>query len=175
MNGFHEFSYSFKVLIEYTICIAHVSICTPSHVSCPNVSIIHYLCCLFNSPLRPPVKNILTTKTCSAAIPTISPLSTNEKFQILFSVLLTVEKFRFSRVRKYFWLLAMLHMPVEIFEMLSSRTEVCSEVVPCFEGMTAWRASFSTVISKSMTLSAKVLMVLSKQKRYSPLVVAVKT
>lgn len=125
--------------------------------------------------MRPPVKNILTINTCNPAIPTIIKLSMRLKFQILLSVLLTVEKLRFSLVLKYFCCLDTLLSSPEIFMMLSSSTVVCSGVEPCLEGICAARGSFSTAISKSIILSAKVLMLLSKQKRYSPTSFAVKT
>lgn len=68
-----------------------------------------------------------------------------EKLNILFSVLLTVLKFRFSRVRKYFWLRLMVESWPESLKMDSSRAEVCSGVVPCFCGREV-RCSFSTCV-----------------------------
>ena len=89
--------------------------------------------------------------------------------------------------------------------MDSSKAEVCSGDVPCFEGREAARSSFSTyreselaggrerrlrrgvcaeqkgkgawrtAISKSTILSVNVLISLLKQKRYSPSCLAVKT
>lgn len=59
------------------------------------------------------------------------------------SVLWTVLKLRFSRVRKCFWLREMVEIWPEILKMDSSRTDVCSGEVPCFEGSWA-RDSFST-------------------------------
>jgi hypothetical protein len=59
------------------------------------------------------------------------------------SVLATVLKLRFSRVRKYFWLRDMVESWPEILKMDSSRTDVCSGEVPCLEGSSA-RDSFST-------------------------------
>ena len=53
-------------------------------------------------PFRPPVKNIRTMNTCNPAIAIIKPDSIKLKFHIRLSVLLTVLKFLFSRVRKYF-------------------------------------------------------------------------
>jgi hypothetical protein len=82
--------------------------------------------------------------TCSPAIVIISPLSIRLKFHIRFSVLLTVEKLRFSRVRKYFWLREMVDSWAESLRMDSSRTEVCSGEEPCLEGIFARAASFST-------------------------------
>lgn len=132
----------------------------------------HVLC---NSPLRPVWKNILTIKTCRPAMPTIIKLSMIEKLKILCSVLLTVEKFLFSRVLKYFcWRVIVLSWPLSLRTEFS-RAEVCSMLAPCLEGMLAARGSFSMEISKSIILSAKVLMLLSKQKRYSPTSLAVKT
>jgi hypothetical protein len=60
------------------------------------------------------------------------------------SVLLTVLKFLFSRVRKYFWLRAIVESCAESFRMDSSRTVVCSGEDPCLAGMMARAASFST-------------------------------
>ena len=52
-------------------------------------------------------------------------------------------KFRFSRVRKYFWLRLMVESWPESLKMDSSRREVCSGEEPFLEG--SWvRASFST-------------------------------
>lgn len=59
------------------------------------------------------------------------------------SVLRTVLKLRFSRVRKYFWLRVMVDIWPEILKRDSSRAEVCSGDVPCFAGRLT-RASFST-------------------------------
>ena len=44
----------------------------------------------YTYPLRPPVKNILTTKTCKQAMPTMTAPSSKLKLNTLFSVLLTV-------------------------------------------------------------------------------------
>lgn len=65
------------------------------------------------------------------------------KLMILFSVLRTVLKLRFSRVRKYFWLRVMVDSWPETLKSDSSRAEVCSAEVPCFAGRVT-RASFST-------------------------------
>jgi hypothetical protein len=62
---------------------------------------------------------------------------------ILFSVLRTVLKLRFSRVRKYFWFRVMVDSWPEILNSDSSRDEVCSGDAPCFAGRVT-RASFST-------------------------------
>jgi len=117
------------------------------------------------------------------------------------SVLLTVLKFLFSRVRKYFWLREMVDNCAESLRIDSSRTEVCSGDEPCLEGMMARAASFSTykvkvsarhphprglmpvkqvygvhtAISKSTIFSAKVLISLLKQNLYSPGSFAVNT
>jgi len=66
------------------------------------------------------------------------------KLTMRFSVLLTVLKLRFSRVRKYFWLREMVDSWPEILKMDSSSTDVCSGDVPCFDGICAVRDSFST-------------------------------
>jgi hypothetical protein len=83
-------------------------------------------------------------KTCSPAIVMMSPLSIKLKLKMRFSVLLTVEKLRFSRVRKYFWLREMVDSCAESLRMDSSRTDVCSGEEPCLEGILARAASFST-------------------------------
>lgn len=83
-------------------------------------------------------------KTCSPAMQTISPLSTTLKLKILVSVLLTVLKLRFSRVRKYFWLRLMVERSRETFMMDSSSADVCSGEVPLLEGRRAEGDSFST-------------------------------
>ena len=49
-----------------------------------------------------------TTKTCSAPMQTTMAHWMRLKLTILPSVLRTVLKFRFSRVRKYFWFLVMV-------------------------------------------------------------------
>lgn len=82
--------------------------------------------------------------TCSPAIVRISPLSIKLNVKMRPSVLLTVLKFLFSRVRKYFWLREMVDSWAESLRMDSSRTEVCSGEEPCLEGMMARTASFST-------------------------------
>lgn len=74
----------------------------------------------------------------------INPLSMSEKVNMRPSVLLTVLKLRFSRVRKYFWLREMVDNWAESLRMDSSRTEVCSGDEPCLDGMMARAASFST-------------------------------
>ena len=130
----------------------------------------------------------------------INPPSIRLKLKMRFSVLLTVLKLRFSRVRKYFWLREMVDSCAESLRIDSSRTVVCSGEEPCLEGMAARGASFSTciplvncstccafrlqmyglwgihtAISKSTSFSANVLISLLKQKRYSPTSLAVKT
>lgn len=65
------------------------------------------------------------------------------KLMMRFSVLRTVLKLRFSRVRKYFWLRDMVDSWPEILMTDSSREVVCSGEVPFFEGRST-RASFST-------------------------------
>lgn len=55
-----------------------------------------------HSPFLAPWKKNLTTSTCKAAMVTIMPTPIKLKLNIRCSVLLTVLKFRFSRVRKYF-------------------------------------------------------------------------
>jgi hypothetical protein len=86
-------------------------------------------------------------KTCRPAIVTIIRLSMMLKLKMRRSVLLTVLKFRFSRVRKYFWLRLMVDSCVDNLRMDSSRTEVCSGVEPCLVGSAA-RSSFSTWVDQ---------------------------
>jgi hypothetical protein len=74
-------------------------------------------------------------KTCKQAIETIIALSTMLNRKILLSVLLTVLKLRFSRVRKYFCCRLIVDNCEESLRIDSSRTEVCSGVEPCFEGI----------------------------------------
>ena len=74
---------------------------------------------------------------------TIIKLSITLKLNILLSVLLTVLKLRFSLVRKYFWLRVIVESWPESLKIDSSRAEVCSGEVPCFEGIAA-RCSCST-------------------------------
>ena len=88
-------------------------------------------------------KKNLTTNTCRPAMATIIKLSITLKLKILFSVLLTVLKFRFSLVRKYFWFLVIVDSRLESLRIDSSSAVVCSGDVPCFAGIVA-RASFST-------------------------------
>lgn len=57
-----------------------------------------------NVPFRAPWKKKRTTNTCSPAIDIIIRDSITLKLKIRRSVLRTVLKLRFSRVRKYFWL-----------------------------------------------------------------------
>jgi hypothetical protein len=73
--------------------------------------------------------------TCKQAIETIMALSTMLNLKILLSVLLTVLKLRFSRVRKYFCWRLMVDNWDDNLRIDSSRTEVCSGVEPCFEGI----------------------------------------
>lgn len=82
-------------------------------------------------------------KTCSAAIAIIIKLSIMLRLKILRSVLRTVLKLRFSRVRKYFWLRVIVESWPESLKMDSSRAEVCSGEVPCLDGKLV-RSSFST-------------------------------
>lgn len=84
-----------------------------------------------------------TTKTCSAPIEMMRAIWIKLKLTMRPSVLCTVAKLRFSRVRKYFWLREMVEIWPEILNIDSSRTDVCSGDVPCFEGSCA-RDSFST-------------------------------
>lgn len=73
----------------------------------------------------------------------IKPIWIKLKLTILFSVLRTVLKLRFSRVRKYFWFRDMVDSLLETLETDSSSEEVVSGWLPCLEGRLT-RASFST-------------------------------
>lgn len=84
----------------------------------------------------------------------INPIWIMLKLTMRPSVLCTVAKLRFSRVRKYFWFLLMVESWPEILKMDSSRTEVCSGDVPCLEGSWA-RDSFSTYMLDRQLLSFK--------------------
>ena len=79
-------------------------------------------------PFLAPWKKNFTINTCNPAIVTIIIPSMMLKLNIRLSVLLTVEKFRFSLVRKYFWLRVMVLSWPDSFVIDSSRTEVCSGV-----------------------------------------------
>lgn len=96
-----------------------------------------------NVPLRAPWKKNRTTNTCSPAMETIINPSITLKFQIRRSVLRTVLKLRFSRVRKYFWLREMVDSWAESLKMDSSMAEACSGLAPWREGSSA-RDSFSS-------------------------------
>lgn len=98
-------------------------------------------------PLRAPWKKNRTTKTCNPAIDTIIKPSITLKFQILRSVLRTVLKFRFSRVRKYFWFREMVDSCADSLKMDSSSADACSGLAPWREGSCA-RSSFSTWSTK---------------------------
>lgn len=67
-----------------------------------------------NIPFLAPWKKNLTMKTCNPAIETIIKLSMTLKLKMRLSVLRTVLKLRFSRVRKYFWLRAIVDTCAEI-------------------------------------------------------------
>jgi hypothetical protein len=86
-------------------------------------------------------------KTWRPAMQTIIKLSMTLKLKILLSVLLTVLKFRFSLVRKYFWFLVIVESWPESLKIDSSNADVCSGDVPCFAGIEA-RSSFSTYCTK---------------------------
>lgn len=83
----------------------------------------------------------------------IRPHWTMLKLMILFSVLRTVLKLRFSRVRKYFWFRDIVDSWPEILITDSSREVVCSGEVPFLEGRST-RASFSTCRNKSQSVAA---------------------
>jgi hypothetical protein len=104
----------------------------------------------FKSFGLPTWKKNLTIKTCRPAIHTIIRLSITLKLKILLSVLLTVLKLRFSRVRKYFWLRVTVESCPESLKIDSSSADVCSGDVPCLEGIWASRCSFSTLPSQHL-------------------------
>lgn len=85
-------------------------------------------------PFLAPWKKNLTTKTCNPAIETIINASVTLKLKIRLSVLRTVLKFRFSRVRKYFWFREMVDSCAESLKIDSSSAEACSGLAPCREG-----------------------------------------
>lgn len=102
-----------------------------------------------NEPLRAPWKKKRTTNTCSPAMETIIKPSITLKFQIRRSVLRTVLKFRFSRVRKYFWFREMVDNWAESLKMDSSIAEACSGLAPWREGSSA-RDSFSSYTRRTV-------------------------
>jgi len=83
--------------------------------------------------------------TCSPAIATINPLSIKLNLKILPSVLRTVLKFRFSRVRKYFCCLTSVDTWPDSLRIVSSTPESCSGDAPAFCGREE-RTSFSTCV-----------------------------
>jgi hypothetical protein len=86
--------------------------------------------------------------TCNPAMHTIIKLSITLKLKMRLSVLLTVLKFRFSLVRKYFWFLVIVESWPESLKIDSSNAEVCSGEVPCLAGREA-RCSFSTYVLRA--------------------------
>lgn len=96
-----------------------------------------------DSPFLAPWKKNRTTNTCNPAIETIIKLSMTLKLKIRRSVLRTVWKLRFSRVRKYFWLREMVEKRCETLVSDSSTAVACSGLAPCREGSSVL-ASFST-------------------------------
>lgn len=97
-------------------------------------------------------KKNLTMNTCRPAMHIISKLSMTLKLNMRLSVLRTVLKFRFSLVRKYFWLRVTVESWPDSLKMDSSSADVCSGDVPCLEGIDA-RASFSTCIDRAAQVS----------------------
>lgn len=69
------------------------------------------------------------------------PTSIKLKLKILLSVLRTVLKFRFSRVRKYFCILETVDSCELTLKIVSSSADVCSGDVPPFTGRSAERDS----------------------------------
>lgn len=109
---------------------------------------------LHTYPFLAPWKKNRTINTCSPAIQTIIKLSITLKLKILLSVLLTVLKFRFSLVRKYFWFRVMVESWPESLKIDSSRAEVCSGDVPCLAGIAA-RCSCSTYSTIVVSISSQ--------------------
>ena len=118
-----------------------------SHVSCHQSVSVKFAILptqrTMNSPFRPPVKNIFTMNTCNAAMATINPPSIKLKLKILLSVLFTVLKFLFSRVRKYFCCRVRVEIWLDNFSTVSSTPLSCSVETPAFCGRLALY-SFST-------------------------------
>jgi len=77
-------------------------------------------------------------------MPTIMTTSIKLKLKILCSVLLTVLKFLFSRVRKYFCILEIVDSCDETLKIVSSSAVCCSGEVPAFWGRSADLDSSST-------------------------------
>ena len=98
-----------------------------------------------SAPFLAPWKKNFTTNTCRAAIVTMIKTSINENLRIRDSVERTVEKLRFSRVRKYFWLREMVESCPEILKRDSSSPDMCSAGAAPFVGISA-RSSFSTYV-----------------------------
>lgn len=79
-------------MIIHSLETTHMSIYPSGHIRCGE-----------NSPFLAPWKKNRTINTCNPAIEIIIKPSITLKLKIRRSVLRTVLKFRFSRVRKYFW------------------------------------------------------------------------
>lgn len=94
-------------------------------------------------------KKNLTMNTCSPPMAIIRAIWIKLKLIILFSVLRTVLKFRFSRVLKYFWCRVIVDSWPDTLNRDSSSADVCSGDVPCFAGRLT-RASFSTCRAETM-------------------------
>ena len=128
----------------------------PPYSAASASSISHEVSTFHTYPFLAPVKKNLTINTCNPAIATIIPLSMMLKLKIRFSVLRTVLKFRFSRVRKYFWFREMVDSWPETLKIDSSKADVCSGVVPCFCGRDAERDSPSTCILEKVDQHTRV-------------------
>lgn len=109
----------------------------------PHQALLNMTSTTHTYPFLAPWKKNLTMNTCRPAIVTIITPSTILKLNIRRSVLLTVLKLRFSRVRKYFWLRLIVESCDESLRMDSSSADCWSGVLPCLLGSWA-RASFST-------------------------------
>lgn len=89
-------------IVLLTSCSSHVTYSNHQYKSSTNTT-VEVKTRAINVPFRAPWKKKRTTKTCSAAIDSIIRPSITLKLKIRRSVLRTVLKLRFSRVRKYFW------------------------------------------------------------------------
>lgn len=94
-------------------------------------------------PFLAPWKKNRTTNTCNPAIDTIIKPSITLKLKIRLSVLRTVLKLRFSRVRKYFWFREIVDSCADSLKIDSSSAVACSGLAPGRDGSCA-RSSFST-------------------------------
>ena len=88
----------------------------------------------YDVPFLAPWKKNRTTNTCNPAIDTIIKPSITLKLKIRLSVLRTVLKLRFSRVRKYFWFREIVDSCADSLKIDSSSAVACSGLVPGRDG-----------------------------------------